>query len=475
MVSQIGDRFTQMAFIELLGKEFFGSFAAFGGIAVVFTLPSIILGPIAGPVIDSWRKKRVLVVSDLIRGILILSLPFVYSISREGTGGLFAMLGVALVVYVFGFFFSSARLAFIPLIVPRKLFLQANSANMTILRAATGIGTVLGGVAVHFIGWELGFIVDAITYFVSFVLILFVVVSREGDVDIRRAVIEKMSTYRSRAMKFLDFIPNKLNLIFNNLMTLPSFYINEFIKNEFKRVEPRTRKQVNLKKEVTAYIKNIKDGVKLMSGTRMMIFVMVSILVLFLISGVAFTVLVPTIQQTLQLGTLGVTVLALAVAGGMFLGPFFTGIFGTAYPKQKIMIVSYFSIGLLFAGSGITYVSIGLERVLATPWIHWTLIGIMGVVLFAAGVLFSAITISQDTLIQERVPHRSRGRLFAWREALASFAFVSTAVPAGIIADAVSFEYVLVAVGVLVALFAVAWIPFLWRSDQTDVSIINGG
>jgi len=38
-VSQIGDRFTQMAFIELLGAEFFGRFAAFGGIAVVFTLP----------------------------------------------------------------------------------------------------------------------------------------------------------------------------------------------------------------------------------------------------------------------------------------------------------------------------------------------------------------------------------------------------------------------------------------------------
>lgn len=473
MVSQIGDRFTQMAFIELLGAEFFGSFAAFGGVAVVFTLPSIILGPIAGPVIDSWRKKRVLVVSDLVRGVLILSLPLVYSSSQAGTGNLFAMFGVALVVYVFGFFFSSARQAFIPLIVPRKLYMQANSANMTVLRAATGIGTVLGGVVVHFIGWRLGFIVDAATYFVSFVLILFIIVrGREGDVDIRNTVKERMSAYGNRAKKSLDFVLNKLHLMFVNLMILPSFYINEFLKNEFKRGEPRGRKQVDLGREFSTHIKNIKGGIKLMTRTRMMVFVMVSILVLFLISGVAFTVLVPTIQQTLKLGTLGVTVLAVAVAGGMFLGPFFTGIFGPAFPKQKIMIVSYFFIGFLFLAAGVTYVSVGLEKVLATPWIHWTLISIMGVVLFVAGVLFSAINISQDTIIQERIPHHSRGRLFAWREALASFAFLATAVPAGFIAEAVSFEYVLVAVGIIVIVFTLAWVPFVRRS--TDYELKGG-
>lgn len=456
MISQIGDRFTQMAFIELLGAEFFGSFAAFGGVAVVFTLPSIILGPITGPVIDTWRKKRVLLVGDLVRGFLILSLPLVYIATGFGsTQSLVAMLGVALIVYVFGFFFSSARLAIIPLIVDKKVYMQANSANMTILRAATGVGTLAGGVVVHFIGWRLGFIFDAVTYFVSFLLILFI------KLDEKPKVIDASSALRTAGKRVKEFLVR--------IQKVLVFILDDFIRLTFQLYMFPAMFASDM---LTIHFKEIGYGVKLMTRTRMMRFVMFSILVLFLISGVAFTVLVPTIQQTLKLGTLGVTVLALAVAGGMFLGPFFTGIFGPAYPKQKIMIVSYFFIGLLFAGAGIIYASIGLEKVLATPWIHWTLIGIMGIVLFAAGVLFSAINISQDTLIQERIPHHSRGRLFAWREALASFAFLATAVPAGFIAEAISFEYVLVAVGIIVIGFAVAWIPFVWKNTSLQ---FNGG
>lgn len=423
MVSQIGDRFTQMAFIELLGAEFFGSFAAFGGVAVVFTLPSILLGPFTGPLIDSWRKKRVLLVADIARAGLILTLPFLYTLTIPGVtnGNLFAMFGVALVVYVFGFFFSSARLAFIPLIVPRDMYMQANSANMTVLRLATGLGTVAGGVVVHFIGWRLGFFCDAITYVLSFILILFIKVDE-------KTLAEHMGDALKKARE-------------------------SFVE----------------------YVRSIVQGIKLMVSTRMMVFVMSSLLVLFFISGVSFTVIVPTIQQTLGLGTIGVTVLAVAVAGGMFLGPFFTGLFGTAFRKQKLMITSFILIGASFIIGGGSYLAVGLDRALATPWVGWTLISVMGVVLFFAGVLFSAINISQDTIIQERIPAEARGRLFAWRETLASFAFVATAVPAGFIAEAVSFEYVLVAVGAVVGLFAVIWMLILRRSNEDSQHAVNGG
>lgn len=417
MISQIGDRFTQMAFIELLGAEFFGRFAAFGGIAVIFTLPSIILGPVVGPLLDSWRKKRVLLVSDAVRALLIASLPFVYFFS----GHLSFMLGVAFVVYIFGFFFSSARLAIVPLIVDKKELMQANSANLTLLRAATGIGTFAGGFLVAWIGWRLGFVIDAITYVISFVLILFI------KVDEKPIILHAADTV------------------------------------------------VETGKKVSGYLKEIKEGIRLMTQTRMMGFVMVSIFVLFFVSGVSFSVLVPTIQQTFGMGTPGVTVMAVAAAVGMVLGPILTGVRGSAYPKHRLIISSFVVLGLLFCFAGASYLVIGTQKVFTTPWLNWTMISVMGLVVLVGGAVFGVINISQDTIIQERIPARARGRLFAWRETLASLAFLVTAVPAGFIAEKVEFTYVLLATGGILVLFAMVWIGILWRSNESETLSINGG
>ena len=476
MISQIGDRFTQMAFIELLGVEFFGSFAAFGGVAVIFTLPSIVLGPIAGPFIDSWRKKRVLITADLFRAGLILSLPFVYQLSHSGgAGSLIPMLGVALVVYVFGFFFNSARLAYIPLIVPRDQYLEANSANLTLLRVATGLGTVAGGLAVHFIGWRLGFFFDAITYFISFILILFIVVKeRPEEKDIRGMVRKRMVSYRERIKKSVDFVLDTFNMVFIRLTALPTIYFWEFVKNEFVKDKPRPRREIDLKVEIKSHMRNIKGGFKLMIQTRMMGFVMVSIFVLFFVSGVSFSVLVPTIQQTFGMGTPGVTLMAVAAAVGMVLGPILTGVRGSAYPKHRLIISSFVMLGLLFGFAGASYLVIGTQKVLATSWLNWTMISVMGLVVLVGGAVFGIINIAQDTIIQERIPARARGRLFAWREVLASLAFVTTAVPAGFVADAVSFEYVLLVVGGIVVAFAITWVPLIWESSDAE-SFNHGG
>lgn len=470
MISQVGDRFTQMAFIELLGKEFFGKFSAFGGVAVIFTLPSIIFGPFTGPLIDSWRKKRVLLVGDFVRAVLVALLPIAYTIHLGGQRyNLYAMFAVALVVYIFGFFFSAARLAFVPLIVPRDELLRANSANMTLLRLATGIGTLLGGVAVSLIGWRMGFLVDALTYLASFVLILMISSKEsETDKDITGSVEARIKEHRQKARINLDYLLNAFRKTAVNLFLIPAAYIADFAKDEFGKRRMKKAKSVDLKAEFVRYIDYIKGGIKLMVNTRTMVFVMTSLLVIFLISGVAFSVIVPTVQQTLKLETIGVTVLAAAAALGMFLGPFFTGMFGSAFRKQRLMITSFILLGLIFIAGGGTYLAVGLERALSVPWLNWTLICMMGIIILIAGVLFSAINISQDTIIQERIPKEARGRLFAWRETLASLAFVATAVPAGFIAERVSFEYVLVAVGGIVIVFSLAWMPVLKTREAVN-------
>lgn len=118
---------------------------------------------------------------------------------------------------------------------------------------------------------------------------------------------------------------------------------------------------------------------------------------------------------------------------------------------------------------------VGLERVLADATLNLIMAVIMGLVVLVAGILFSAINISQDTIIQERIPAQARGRLFAWREMLASLAFLVTAVPAGFIAEKVEFTYVLLAVAAILVAFALIWIVILWRGNESEPLAINGG
>ena len=103
-----------------------------------------------GVYVDRWRKKPVLVISNLLRGILVLTLPPLLLVSKGES--LFAtvplgfalMLGVTFAVSTFTQFFAPAEQAVIPLIVKDKDLLAANSLYTTTMMALLIIGFAIG-------------------------------------------------------------------------------------------------------------------------------------------------------------------------------------------------------------------------------------------------------------------------------------------------------------------------------------------
>ena len=92
-------------------------------IMIAFTIPAVLFGSLAGVYVDRWAKKPVLVISNLLRGILVLTLPPLLLVS-EGKSlfeslplGFGLMLGVSFAVSTFTQFFAPAEQAVIPLIV----------------------------------------------------------------------------------------------------------------------------------------------------------------------------------------------------------------------------------------------------------------------------------------------------------------------------------------------------------------------
>ena len=136
------------------------------------TVPNLLLGPIAGTLVDRWDQKQVLVVSDLLRAAIVVLLP------AAATVNIVLVYPLVFAVTSISIFFRPARTAVIPRIVAEDELLTANSATWVGDTLADVIGYPLAGLFVAFLGaaLPLAFWVDAATYVASAALILAVAI-----------------------------------------------------------------------------------------------------------------------------------------------------------------------------------------------------------------------------------------------------------------------------------------------------------
>lgn len=158
-VSLLGDRLTQVA-TAVLGTQISG------GSAMVFAfmwsapqIPPILFGWAAGVLVDRWDKRRVMIMADLLRGLLILSLTLVHS-----AWGLFLVsLGVAALTA----FFEPALMSLVPRTVEEDEILEANSLIESTNSFMWVVGTGLAAVIIAWMGANLAFTLDFVSYLLS--------------------------------------------------------------------------------------------------------------------------------------------------------------------------------------------------------------------------------------------------------------------------------------------------------------------
>ncbi|HRJ42759.1 MAG: MFS transporter [Caldilineaceae bacterium] len=166
IVSDMGDSMTSLALL-LLVNHLTGSTAALATMAIVLALPSLTFGLFAGVIVDRSDRKRVMILSDLLRGLFVLGFVLVDSPQKVW------------MLYAIGFaqasiatFFNPARGALIPNIVPKKGLLSANSISQTSRIIFGLLGTGLTGFIIgQFEQYWLIFVIDALTFALSLLLI----------------------------------------------------------------------------------------------------------------------------------------------------------------------------------------------------------------------------------------------------------------------------------------------------------------
>jgi DHA3 family macrolide efflux protein-like MFS transporter len=172
VISSLGDRVHQVALVFLVAKATNSSPLALGLVFAAMTLPTVVVGPLAGVLVDRWNRKHVMVASDLLRAGIVCLIPV--------ASGFHVGLVVVLVflLAVVSSFFRPARAAALPRVVPDEDLLTANSAIWTADTVSDLAGYGLGGLFVAFLGSSLAlaFWVDGASYLASAVLVAAVVI-----------------------------------------------------------------------------------------------------------------------------------------------------------------------------------------------------------------------------------------------------------------------------------------------------------
>lgn len=164
--SDFGDNLTFLTLL-ILTQRLTGSTVALAGLTIAIALPSVVFGMVSGVYADRFNRKTTMVVSDVLRGVLVLGFLFVRSEELVPL-----MYAIGFVQASIGTLFNPSRGALLPRIVGEERLLAANSVSQTSRVVFNVLGTTAAGVlAAVSSTLALAFVVDSATFLFSALMI----------------------------------------------------------------------------------------------------------------------------------------------------------------------------------------------------------------------------------------------------------------------------------------------------------------
>ena len=140
IISENGDWFYTLAIYSLL-LELTGKASSVAMALVLQVLPHTVLGPLAGVVNDRFSRRKVMIVSDLLRMVIVACMLLVRT--RASVWLIYPLLFLETVMVAF---FEPARSAVIPSVVAEDDVIVANTLSSATWSFDLAMGSVLGGI-----------------------------------------------------------------------------------------------------------------------------------------------------------------------------------------------------------------------------------------------------------------------------------------------------------------------------------------
>ena len=166
VVSLTGDWFNLIASAALIAT-LTQSGTAIGGLFVVRMLAPFLVSPIAGVVADRYNRKRVVIATDLLRCVVVLG--FVLVREPEHAWLIYALTAVQSASQ--GFYFPAWNAILPDITSPAQLGI-ANALSAATWSVMLAFGAALGGLVSGVVGVYPAFVIDAVTFLVSALILL---------------------------------------------------------------------------------------------------------------------------------------------------------------------------------------------------------------------------------------------------------------------------------------------------------------
>jgi MFS family permease len=350
--SQLADKVYLVLVIALITSQFQSEGQTVSGwvssIMVAFTIPAVLFGSFAGVLVDRWPKKWTMVLTNVLRGGLVLLLPFLlWALRSQGDFlqvpiGFWAMLAVTFLVSTLTQFFAPAEQSAIPLIVERNQLLSANSLYTFTMMLAVIVGFAAG----------------------------------DPLLALANLVLAKVPALAS---------------VSGELLVGGSYAIAGILLLSLKTGES-SRPQVT---DIHQVWSDIKDGLAFINAHRRVRGALIQLVILFSIFA-ALAVLVVRMAEILPISTSQFGFLLAAGGVGM--------VAGITLLNRIVHQVSYRK--LTFYGSlGMGAALLGLAFTTHRLWPSLTLLALIGVCAALVGV-------PMQTTMQEQTPEQLRGKVF---------------------------------------------------------------
>jgi DHA3 family macrolide efflux protein-like MFS transporter len=165
-ISELGDAFQYIALMwfALLASGPLGVIA----VRLADSVPAIVFGLHGGVVADRWDRRRVMIVSDLVRGLVLVPVAIA---GLFGHLPLAALVGAAFVLTAATSYFAPAYGALLPALVDRRNVQQANGLVRATADALSVGGWALAGLLLTFLPISAFFALNAASFFISALLL----------------------------------------------------------------------------------------------------------------------------------------------------------------------------------------------------------------------------------------------------------------------------------------------------------------
>ena len=162
-LSALGDSIYRVALAWWV-LEKTGSATAMSTIFIFASAPMLVFLLVGGVTVDRYPRARVMLLSDVLRGLLIGIVAVLAFAHRLEVWHIYL---VSLLFGIVGAFFGPAYRAIVPEIVPRELLPSANGLTTLSLQLADIAGPALGALVVSKSGSPTAFTIDSLSFVIS--------------------------------------------------------------------------------------------------------------------------------------------------------------------------------------------------------------------------------------------------------------------------------------------------------------------